>query len=391
MATRLSWLVKVVRNSAVLVVVMAAISLANAQSFQSKRITFCCKSSDFEKIIEDLSKAAGVHFVYSSNKIQTSRQITLAIKNKPLSEVLDAISNQLNVSFKIQENYVTVKPRGGQYQAASNELTSLKKNFTPPPAQTPDQEFAGAEKPLGKLVVEKMSNATALPSNDGDITPYVTKLKPYFDPAFLKKVPIKYLKSTAKKLDIDHHWFISAGALVNDYSGGMEIQAGHRFAYVVFSPTWLRDDQYHGGLGIGTSLQLYKVFSLRPVYTYASMKETKIDHSNSMFANSPGYQIKTSTDHHQFKLMLQYDISKNFKLRAGPTFNQSRTNTSYEATELSYRTSGPQYNPQYIPPNTGTGAHLVIRNNIGPTPAPVTLTKFWVGWEASLSYRINFK
>jgi hypothetical protein len=386
MATRLSWLVKVVRDSAVLVVVMAGISLANAQSLKSKKITFCCKSSNFEKIIDDLSKAAGVHFVYSSNKIQTSQQVTLAIKNKPLSEVLDVLSNELNVSFKIQEHYITVKPRGAQYQAALSELVSAKRTFVPTQGRTLDQDSENRGKSHGKLVAEKMSSATALPLSDGDITPYVTKLKPYVDPTFLKKVPIKYLKSTAKKLRVDHYWFVSAGTVVNDYSAGMEIQAGHRYVYVAFSPTWLHDDLYHGGLGIGTSLQLSNVFSLRPIYSYASMKQTKTDH-NTMFAKSPGYQINTVTDHHQFKLMLQYDISNNFKLRAGPTFNQSRASTRYEATEVNYRTSGPQYSP----PNTGTGTHLVFRSNIGPAPAPVTLKKFWVGWEASLSYRINFK
>lgn len=389
MATRLFWLERVVRNSAALIVVLAAVAQTEAQSMLSKKISFCCNSSDFEKIIEDLEKATGVHFVYSSNKIQASQQVTLSVKNKPLKEVLDVLSNQLNLSFNIQEHYITIKSRGVQYQSAVNELPSLKRTVVPSQINAVPQDLSDKERHFGKRLEEKMSNATTLSSNDGVITPYVAKLKPYVDPTFLKKVPIQYLKSTSNKLRVDHGWFVSVGSVVNEYSAGAEIQAGLRYAYVVFSPTWLRDDQYHGGLGLGSSLQLSNVFSLRPVYTYASLRQTKMQQSNVVFAKSPGYQMNTATDHHQFKLMVQYDISKKFKFRIGPTFNQSRATISYQLRETIdyYRTNTP---PQYYQPDPGSGTHVVFRNTVQAPPS-ITSNKFWVGWEASLSYRINFK
>jgi hypothetical protein len=364
---------------------MVAVAQTEAQSVLSRKITFCCNSSDFETIIEDLAKATGVHFVYSSNKIQASHQITLSVKDKPLKEVLDVLSNQLNLSFNIQDHYITVKARSVQFQSTLS-VPSLNKTLVPSPTNTQDSKET--ERHFGKLVEEKISTATSLPSNDRNITPYVTKLKPYVDPTFLRKVPIQYLKSTSKKVRVDHGWFISVGSVVNEYSAGAEIQAGLRYAYVVFSPTWLRDDQYHGGLGVGTSLQLSNAFSLRPVYTYASLKQTKMQQSNAVFAKSPDYQMSTATDHHQFKVMVQYDISKNFKFRVGPTFNQSRATTSYQLRETInyYRTNA----PQYYQPDPGSGTHVVFRNT-QQTPPSVTSNKFWVGWEASLSYRINFK
>lgn len=388
MAMSLFWRGRVVRNFSALMVVLVAISQADAQSLQTKKITYTCSSTDFETVIEDLSRATGVHFVYSSNKIQASRLVNLIVANKPLHEVLDLLSSQLNVSFKIQEHYITIKPRGVQFQAGPNELVSLKK-AGPLRQVKPHDQGTETERPLGRFVVEKMRKATTL-SDDEDVTPYIVKLKPYFNPTFLEKVPIQYLKSTAKKLSADHGWFVSVGAVVNDYSAGSEIQAGLPRAYVVFSPTWLRDNQYHGALGMGTSLRLSNLLSLRPVYSYAAMKETRMDHVNTTFVKSPSYQINTITDHHQVKLMLQYDVSKKLRFRVGPTFNQSHATSSYQAIEqMSYRAGA----PQYYPPDgdgAGPGPRSVFHTNVIQPLASVTSSKFWVGWEASFSYRINF-
>lgn len=381
---------RVVRNSAALIIVLVAFTWANAQSLRSKQITFCCSSSNFETIIEDLSKVTGVHFVYSSNKIQTSQPITIAVKNKPLGEVLDVLSKQMNLSFKIQEHYITVKPNGVQFLSAPIELVSLKKTIAPHQLKSSDQNSDKTERPLGKFVVEKMKSATELPSNNEDITPYVAKLKPYFDPTFMKKVPIQYLKSTAKKLHVDNNWFVTVGAVVNDYSAGMEVQAGLGHAYVVFSPTWLRDNQYHGALGLGTSLKFSNFFSFRPVYSYASMKETKMDHVNAVFVKSPSYQVNTTTNHHQLKLMLQYDVSKKMKFRIGPTFNQSRSASNFQQLETIYhRTAPPQYNSQSY--DGGSGPRSVFYSPAAQSPNEVISNKFWVGWEASFSFRINFR
>ncbi len=390
MAMSLSWQERVVRNTSALIVVLAAFTWADAQSLHSKKITFCCNSSDFVTIMEDLSKATGVHFVYSSNKIQTSQPITLSLRNKRLSEVLDLLGKQLNLSFKIQEHYITVKSNGVQYLSAPVELTSLKQELPQQQIESVSQEVEKTEKTFGPAVVEKMKSATDLPSNSEEVTPYVAKLKNYFDPAFLNKVPIRYLKSTAKKLGVDHGWFVSVGSLVNDYSAGVEVQAGLRHAYVVFTPTWLRDDEYHGALGLGTSLKLSNSFSLRPVYSYASMKETKTDYANTVFVKSPAYQISTATTHHQVKLMLQYDVSEKMKFRVGPTFNHSSTTSTYQATEVLYHRQAPsEYNAP--PGGDGPGPRTVFRSNPSQLPASLKANKFWVGWEASFSYRINFK
>lgn len=383
MAKSLFWKGKVARSIAIITVTALTVLHLNAQSFQSQKITYSCKSASLETVIDDLSRSAGVHFVYSSNKITTSTQVTLSVQNRPIDEVLTQLSQQLNLTFKIQDRYITIK--SGNHLPIKNEITFQKVDPAPATASSSEKEHS-----LTEFQLQKQAEATQVFSREGDQEKYLVKVQPYFAHSVLKNVPIQYVKPTARNLH-GMGWFTSVGPVINSYSAGLELQAGLRQAYVVFIPTWLQDDQFHGALGIGTSLRLSGIFSINPVYSFASLKKTETPGlTTTPGVRTPSYQINAATSHHQIKLMLQYSFSNKFNLRAGPTFNQSNTNYQYQPTVTGYTVFNDMHTDPHAPLETGP-RQISITNQAQTVPSDVTVNKFWLGWEASFSYRINFK
>lgn len=382
MAKSLFWKGKVAHSIAIISVTVLTVLQLNAQSFQSQKISYSCKSASLETVIDALSRSAGVHFVYSSNKIATFTPVTLSIQNKPIQEVLAELGQQLNLTFKIQDHYITIK--SGNHLPVKSETTFQKADPALSVASSYDQEHF-----LTAFQAQKQTQATQLFSREGDMEKYLVKVQSYFTPSVLKKMPIQYVKSTARNLR-SKGWFISAGPVINSYSAGLELQAGLRQAYVVFSPTWLQDDRYHGALGIGSSLRLSDIFSINPIYSFASLKKSEAPGLNtSPGVRTPSYQISAATSHHQIKLMLQYSFSNKWSLRAGPTINQSNTTYKYQPTEIGYSVFNETRIDPHAPPETGP--RQISINQVQTTPPDVTVDKFWLGWEASFSYRINFR
>src|SRR6185369_10824618 len=101
-------------------------------------------------------------------------------------------------------------------------------------------------------------------------------------------------------------------------STGIEMHAGIQKLYAVFSPSWMSNEKFHGAFGVGTELQFSKAFSLKTIYTYASLKESTTSGSANRNLSEPSYKVNTSVSHHQVKLMLQYVVNKNASFRAGP-------------------------------------------------------------------------
>jgi len=386
MAKSTFWREKVVHNSIAVVLTLLTTFHANTQSLQLSKITYTCKSTELETVISDLSKLTGVSFVYSSDKITTSTPVTISVKDRSLSDVLGLIGKQLNLSFKIQDQHITVKSNRVPFSPPLVETISLNKMQMA--KQIASKEVLATTKPYVPINSEKMRRATDLSPNNGDVSQYLVKLQSYFNPSFLKNMPVFHVKSTSRNMNY-HRWFLAAGPVVNSYSTGVEVQAGLQKLYVVFSPSWMPNDKYHGAFGVGTTLQFSNAISLKPIYTYASLKESTTIGSATGIGNEPSYKVNTTVSHHQVKLMLQYAFTRKFSFRAGPTFNQSRSISKYYPVETTTSSTG-----DFVHRLPGgmevTGSHNIHTNHISQNPADATTDKFWIGWEAAFAYRINF-
>src|SRR5579871_2244818 len=236
MAMSIFWRAKVVRNLIAVVLTIATTQI-HAQSSHTARITYNCKSTNLETVINDLSKLAGVNFVYSSDKIVTSTPVSLSIKDKPLNEVLAVIGKQLNLSFKIQDQHITIKPIGVLSSPRLAEAIVANKALAPK-ANEADKEPLATTKPYVPMYSEKMERAAELSADQSDVSQYTVKLSPYFNPATFRNVPISYIKSTSRKMST-HRWFVAAGPVINNYSAGVEVHAGLQKLYAVLSPGWM--------------------------------------------------------------------------------------------------------------------------------------------------------
>lgn len=375
MARTLLWKAKVAHSiCAVLLIVLSGFH-AKSQIAHTIKVTYSCKAVRLEKVIEHISEVTGLYFVYSSDKISLSTPVTLSVKDKPVDDVLSIIGSQINLSFKIHERHVAVKIVDAPIATAIARKIEIPKNVV---------EQIDADKPTEvELLANRNPQFFSVQENKDR---YLVQLHPSFNSNVVNRIPRQYLSS---KQYLKSNWFVVAGALVNDYSMGFEVQAGLRQAYLVFTPSWLRTDNYHGGLGIGSSFRLNDKFSVNPMYVYASLTQKQA--YNNTFGGGPSYTVNSDIIHHQLKLMLQYSLTEKLNLRAGVIYNITSSINHYQYFHTSeqgqYTYGVPQSTYYQEPPRySGLGpSHQTISQ-----PTETVGANHWLGWEVSFSYKINF-
>ncbi len=81
----------------------------HAQSIAARKVSCAFSATRLDEVIRHLSLEAGVSFIYSSNKTDLNRVVTLQVENQSLEETLSMIGLQLGVEFKMQGRYVMIK------------------------------------------------------------------------------------------------------------------------------------------------------------------------------------------------------------------------------------------------------------------------------------------
>ncbi len=370
-------------NSLTVIVLLLFLSFSSrSQSLNTAKVTCSFKSASFVSVIGFLSDATGVYFVYSSNKIKVTEPVSLVVKDVPLSEALAILGDQLSLSFKVEGRHVMILAETAasakQSQGALDKASAKKSSHS---------VVVRFDSPLIKQYFPPAPPRTSelFPSNEF-LRKSLNRLQPYFDTAYLRNIPTHYIRRLNQN-DLHGGMYISIGPTISDYSSGLEIQAGIRSVYAVFSPSWLRSTTFHGAYGLGLSLDLRRNFSINPVYTFATMSKVETEQISSKFGIAQ-FQIDTKTKHHQIKLMLQYAFPQNFNIKIGPTFNQSTLTYSYPEPDIMVLET---YEYRIIPagrPIAGTTNHFYATKAV-TRMQDTQITKFWVGWEASLNIKIN--
>lgn len=385
MAQCIPWKEKVARSITTAVILFCTLQHAWPQTMTpqaSRKISLTCKGVHFPELIEQLASASGLHFIYSPNKIKTNTLIYLTVREKPVEEVLSLLGNQLNLVFKKQDRHVVIKAAAVQPSLA----------VAPLPAQKSVVRIEKVPEPVLTLPDSIMLMASAriespAPSFSNDyFKKHLQDLQAYFDSATLNRLPAKDLRKI--NLNNNHSGlFISAGLVLNDYSFGTELQAGIRSAYAVFSTGLFSGGQSYSRYGVGSSLLLSRNFALNPVYTFASIRER--------ITESPW---KLSARHHEFKIMLQYSVSKNFAFRFGPSFNYLTATYTFQKPKMLFNNvyiiGNESPKSIYIgnEPGVQYGTQQSVRRAtyiVATPPQSFYGARSWMGWEASVSYRLN--
>jgi hypothetical protein len=363
MAKSLFWKEKVALTSLLFLLVFNS----HAQTSSSKNISYTCRATELEAVINVLSRQSGYDFVYSSSIIDVSKPISLTVKDKSINEVLRLIEPQADVLFKIHDRHIVIKSNPKPIAIILPQQRQAV-NIRPAFATNDNAEIPGAGllTSTSRAIPMRMfeSQATQL---ENHLNKRIIELQQLLGANMPHSIPKYYVN----RINISNRykgWYVSLGTYVNDNASGLELQAGVRYLYGVFVPRWSADHGFYGAYGIGSSIQVAGGFSINAMYVYSGYTNTDIVHhsgkAGSAWLDSRDTEVRR---HHQVKLALRYAFNENLSLRAGPVFN--------------YRSTFNQLSP-ILSPNIPYGIFEYQR--------PTRVTDRWVGAEIALQYRINF-
>ncbi len=369
MARGLSLKVKVVLSLLPALVLMGVGALAQ-QDVLEKKVTVDFLNVRFSDALRELEKQSHVHFIYSSNIVEPGRRISYTGTNTPLGEVFTRLGSEMNLEFKTQNLYVIIK-KGAIIPS--------------PPTLTI---------PVAPAVTEVSKTEHVRPSQMTTGTTSVD-LSARIHREYLRKLDSLNLRNTMLQVNNNMgrksargNFFAAAGFYVNDFSGGIELQAGIRSIYGVFNSGLAEGKYLRTGFGVGTNIHLFRKLSVSPVYTFASLKQ--ITSSGIATISEGGYKI--NAQQHQLKLMFQYPFAKNFYAKAGPTFNLMTLDFT-EQPEITSNFTGRGTPRSYSGPAQGNNVSFggtPIRTSVSdPDDRFKTITS-WVGFEAGIFYSLNF-
>jgi hypothetical protein len=386
MTQSLFWREKVVRRLTIIVLCLSFSPLAFSQAVKTTRpfegkITLQAGAIRFDDLINKLSEMTGLNFIYSSNKIETKKVVSVSFRNNALEEVFLKLGGQMSLSFKRRDSYVIILRNAPAPKAFVSRPLSIQpdrpQNDTPPEVHT--ENIVAFASPSLKLVEdsgELLSRAY-----------FKERLHHYFDTALLMKVPV----SDLRKINVNNShrgWFFSGGMAVNNYSMGPEMQLGVRSLYLTVGKRFMKSSVMTT-YGLGTSFLLSRNFSLNPSYTHGILKQstTAIVDPRGIVSGS-----RIKVEEHQLKFLVQYAIDKKISLRFGPTLSY------LDMKRLDYYSQSFEH-ATVIAGSTSSGEKRVEYYHAQPTqPAqPVKMLAIYtretylrIGWEASLAFRLNF-
>lgn len=385
MTQSLSWREKVVRKLTITVSCLLISSFALGQAAASspdKKITLQQGVMRFDDLINKLSDITGLNFIYSSNKIETGRKVSTSFRNNTLEEIFVTLGKQMNLTFKRRDSYVIILRN-----AAPRTAVSKPAPVEPPPAAQADPAPENSE----PHIVAFAAPSLKLTEDPGELLSreyFKKRLHHYFDTALLTRVPMGDLR----KINVNNShrgWFLSLGMAVNNYSAGPEMQLGVRSLYVTVGRRFLKSGTMTA-YGLGSSFLLSHNFSLNPSYTYGVVRQNEL---NILDQKGIIFGSRMKIGEHQLKLMLQYAVDEKISLRVGPTFSH------LVMRRLDYFAQSMEYATMIYPAQAGQTTRFDYVHQVQPAqPAggvrmlalysENTYTR--IGWEASVSLRINF-
>lgn len=383
MARHLFWTERVALST--LVVFLLSIQPVFSQQPRTATITYTCRATNLESVMEFLADNSGYHFIYSRDLVDITRPVSLNVNNKSIGDVLTLIEKQTNVVFKVLDRHIIVKP------LPKSDVPEKSGVITQPVVAKAsiDQPMKGPT--INPLLTSVARNFSVSPvtSNksvlESRLNRRITELQATLGPNVPRDIPQMYVNRINFN-NKNRGWFASVGTAVSDHSTAAEIQGGLRYLFGVVQPRYSVERGLYGAYGVGNSFTLMRNFSFNTIYMISGTRESgTIYPFNPLGKTGPEFQVTNTMRHHQVKLAIQYAVSPNFSVRLGPVLNYKTFITEivpirgdyygyYEGTFI------------YRQPNT---PDIIYRNGQFDTQS-ISRFETWVGWEGAVSYRINF-
>lgn len=97
--------------------------LAASASGHSQNITIRVKDAPLTQVLSEIEKQSGINFVYGKGLIEKAGKISLQVKDQSLSAVLELVFKNQPLDYKVTENYVVLSPK---------QTVALQPTGTPP-------------------------------------------------------------------------------------------------------------------------------------------------------------------------------------------------------------------------------------------------------------------
>jgi TonB-linked SusC/RagA family outer membrane protein len=144
---------------------------ARSQSIYDKKVTIQVVDVELRKVFTLIEKQVAVRFVYSAEKIQSSRKITLNYQNKPLSEVLDRIAKEMSMAYEINGDLIILNIRSVSSIAISTDAVSAISTKSAPDRKISGKILNETGVPLpGVSIKQKGSAGGTISGVDGTFT-----------------------------------------------------------------------------------------------------------------------------------------------------------------------------------------------------------------------------
>jgi len=109
---------------------------ARTQDLLNQRLSLSVREMPVKTVFTTLEKQTGVKFLYSSNLVNPSKKVTLAVQSEALSGVLEKLLSPLHLTYEVSEKHIIVKrisqslPGNATAPAGSIHLTALNSSAT---------------------------------------------------------------------------------------------------------------------------------------------------------------------------------------------------------------------------------------------------------------------
>lgn len=367
-------------RAAVSLVFWVGLQGTSAQSISpdlsEKVVTLKVKNASLETVFQRLSEQAKLYFIYSSNSVELNRSVTLDVNRRPLMEVLESLSDLVDLTFRNEGKYVVVKRRDEHKQSppAVVHKASVATN-TEVDIIEPKNARTGLNVDQTLSVPSSLLNEDLLRCNS-TVKIDVSRLQPF---------PLAITNPRSKRKLI-----ASVSLIGNEFAGGLELNFGLPYVYGVLNTGLMRGGYLRSGFGIGTSIPVKPNVSLNPVYTFARVKEKQDHIVNDRINLIIRDGVRVVGHHHQMKLLFHIQAFPRVAFRVGPTINFLKTNYTYPTGDLSYsiarRAKVTSYQDGYgVPVQVG-----IVQSVRYSPPASYSTFKTWVGFEGGISYSIKF-
>jgi TonB-linked SusC/RagA family outer membrane protein len=102
-------------------------SPTDGQEVLNKKINLTADQMEVKTVLNEISRLAGVKFVYSAQRIPTKQKVTVEARNRRLGDVLDNLFQPLNIFYHVSGNQVVLMRKGdgaGTALAFNEELSA---------------------------------------------------------------------------------------------------------------------------------------------------------------------------------------------------------------------------------------------------------------------------